>query len=70
MYWNPASKQLEKTGLSVNTVTNKIITDKDPNYYNYYCDFIQPLTPSEVIPNISIKTFIKPKKHYQLNFNN
>jgi hypothetical protein len=70
LFWNPISKQLEKTGLLVDTATNKIIADKDPNYYDYYCGSEQPLTPSESISNISIKTFIKSKKHYQLNFNN
>lgn len=49
----------------VNTIVNK-----NPNYYDYYCGSEQPLTPSESISNISIKTFIKSKKHYQLNFNN
>ena len=44
--------------------------NKDPNYYDYCCGSEQPLTPSESISNISIKTFIKPKKHYKLNFNN
>ena len=75
LFWNPISKRLENVEpfISVgvqditDTVSNRKLVYKALEVENI---IEHPSTPSETVPDISIKTFIKSKKHYKLNFNN
>ena len=83
LFWNPISKQLEKVESSISVGVLGTTSAGVPAIANTTCNqklvykaleveniIERPSTPSETVPDISIKTFIKPKKHYKLNFNN